>query len=241
MVVGRIALVVTFAGVVALVLIFARPISQSVHALFDTASPLVQTLKSVDLLTPNNVPSNDPVAPAPRVAAAPATPPVAAPGAQPESASVGLSSGQTQQASPSSVAQPIGQEPGSVKSTVRGVTNNEIRFGISAAFSGPTKELGQNMRLGIEAAFQAANATGGVHGRMLRLIAADDGYEPARAAGTMKRLYEKDQVFGVVGNVGTPTAVVALPYALERKMLFFGAFTGAGLLRSDPPDRYVFN
>jgi ABC-type branched-subunit amino acid transport system substrate-binding protein len=45
----------------------------------------------------------------------------------------------------------------------------------------------------------------------------------------------------VIGNVGTPTAVVALPYALERKMLFFGAFTGAGLLRNDPPDRYVFN
>ena len=44
-----------------------------------------------------------------------------------------------------------------------------------------------------------------------------------------------------VGNVGTPTAAVALPYALDRKMIFFGAFTGAGLLRSDPPDRYVFN
>ena len=57
----------------------------------------------------------------------------------------------------------------------------------------------------------------------------------------MKQLYEKEQVFGVIGNVGTPTAVVALPYALERKMLFFGAFTGAGLLRNDPPDRYVFN
>jgi len=57
----------------------------------------------------------------------------------------------------------------------------------------------------------------------------------------MKQLYEKDQVFGILGNVGTPTAVVALPYALDHKMLFFGAFTGAGLLRSDPPDRYVFN
>jgi ABC-type branched-subunit amino acid transport system substrate-binding protein len=57
----------------------------------------------------------------------------------------------------------------------------------------------------------------------------------------MKQLYERDQVFGVIGNVGTPTAVVALPYALDRKMLFFGAFTGAGLLRNDPPDRYVFN
>src|SRR5256884_8261808 len=62
-----------------------------------------------------------------------------------------------------------------------------------------------------------------------------------RAAETMKELYEKQQVFGFVGNVGTPTAVVALPYALERRMLFFGAFTGAGLLRRDPPDRYVFN
>jgi ABC-type branched-subunit amino acid transport system substrate-binding protein len=57
----------------------------------------------------------------------------------------------------------------------------------------------------------------------------------------MKQLYEGDQVFGLIGNVGTPTAVVALPYALNHKMLFFGAFTGAGLLRSDPPDRYVFN
>jgi ABC-type branched-subunit amino acid transport system substrate-binding protein len=57
----------------------------------------------------------------------------------------------------------------------------------------------------------------------------------------MKQLYDKEQVFGFVGNVGTPTAQVAIPYALEKKALFFGAFTGASVLRSDPPDRYVFN
>jgi len=57
----------------------------------------------------------------------------------------------------------------------------------------------------------------------------------------MKQLYEKDQVFGFIGNVGTPTATVAVPYALERRTLFFGAFTGASVLRNDPPDRYVFN
>ncbi len=229
--IGRIALVVTFAAVIALMLIFAKPISQGVHALFDTVSRAVQTSKS-DVLTPSNAPSNEPIAPAARVAAAPVAP--AAP------ASVGQSSTQTH-ASLSSPAQPTGPEPGSVRTTFRGVTDNEIRFGISAALSGPTKELGQNMNRGIVAAFNVANANGGVHGRQLRLIAADDGYEPARAAETMKQLFEKDQVFGVVGNVGTPTAVVALPYALERKMLFFGAFTGAGLLRNDPPDRYVFN
>ena len=124
---------------------------------------------------------------------------------------------------------------------VRGATNEEIRFGISAPLSGPSRDLGQQMRLGIEAAFQAENDDGGVNGRSLRLIAADDGYEPSRTAETMKQLYEKDQVFGFIGNVGTPTAVVAAPYALEHRVLFFGAFTGANLLRRDPPDRYIFN
>ena len=124
---------------------------------------------------------------------------------------------------------------------IRGVSENEIKFGISAPFTGPARELGQQMKLGIETAFRRVNDAGGVNGRQLSLIAADDGYEPDRTAETMKQLYDKYQVFGLVGNVGTPTATVALPYALEKHMLFYGAFTGAGLLRRDPPDRYVIN
>ena len=50
------------------------------------------------------------------------------------------------------------------------------------------------MKLGIETAFNVANAKGGLYGRQLRLVAADDGYEPARAAVTIKQLYERDQV-----------------------------------------------
>jgi branched-chain amino acid transport system substrate-binding protein len=123
----------------------------------------------------------------------------------------------------------------------RGVSDREIRFGMVAPFSGASKELGRQMKLGIDTAFNRVNDAGGVDGRLLRLIAADDGYEPTRTVDAMKRLYEKDQVFGFIGNVGTPTAAVAVPYALERRMLFFGAFTGASVLRHDPPDRYVFN
>jgi branched-chain amino acid transport system substrate-binding protein len=126
-------------------------------------------------------------------------------------------------------------------STARGVTANEIRFGIAAPFSGPAKELGRQMKLGIDTAFNQVNDAGGVEGRMLRLISADDGYEPTRTVEAVKQLYEKDQVFGFIGNVGTPTAAVAVPYALERRTLFFGAFTGANVLRNDPPDRYVLN
>ena len=131
--------------------------------------------------------------------------------------------------------------PVPVGPAVRGITDREIRFGIAAPFSGSSKELGRQMKLGIDTAFNRVNDAGGVEGRMLKLISADDGFEPTRTADAMKQLYEKDQVFGMIGNVGTATAAVALPYALDRRMLFFGAFTGANVIRHDPPDRYVFN
>jgi ABC-type branched-subunit amino acid transport system substrate-binding protein len=57
----------------------------------------------------------------------------------------------------------------------------------------------------------------------------------------MKDLLEDRSVFAVVGNVGTPTSVVAAPFAAQHKAIFFGAFTGASVLRQDPPERYVFN
>lgn len=97
------------------------------------------------------------------------------------------------------------------------------------------------MKLGTELAFARANDNGGVNGRTLKLIAADDGFEPSRTLDAMKTLWDKEQVFGFVGNHGTPTAAVAVPFALEHHALFFGALTGANVVRHDPPDRYVFN
>jgi branched-chain amino acid transport system substrate-binding protein len=126
-------------------------------------------------------------------------------------------------------------------SNVHGVTDHEIRFGIVIPYSGGAKENGRNIKLGIDVAFARANDAGGVNGRLLKLIPADDGFEPARTLDAMKNLWEKEQVFGYIGNHGTPTAAVALPFALERRALFFGPLTGANVVRHDPPDRYVFN
>jgi branched-chain amino acid transport system substrate-binding protein len=231
---GQMVLVAVVAAVVALGVVFGKSLLEG-GSPFNSDSQTKQVSKPSDSLTANDVPANRALVPAAGIAAAPGAATSATAQAQ-----APLSSGQGQQAALSPTSKPLGQDS-SVSSTFRGVTDREIRFGISAPFTGPAKELGQHMKQGIEAAFNLANAKGGVYGRQLRLVAADDGYEPARAAVTMKQLYETDQVFGLVGNVGTPTAVVALPYALDRKMLFFGAFTGAGLLRNDPPDRYVFN
>lgn len=141
-------------------------------------------------------------------------------------------------ASTSVAPAPAGAEP---PADVHGITDQEIRFGMAAPFSGPSKDLGRQMKMGIEVAFNTVNEAGGINGRKLTLVALDDGYEPSRTGDVMKQLYEKENVFGFIGNVGTPTTAVALPYALSNEALFYGAFTGAPLLRRDPPDRFVFN
>ncbi|HUJ25814.1 MAG TPA: ABC transporter substrate-binding protein, partial [Myxococcales bacterium] len=123
----------------------------------------------------------------------------------------------------------------------QGVTDTDVTVGMSAPFSGPAKELGRGMKTGIDIAFEAANEAGGINGRKLHLVALDDGYEPERTKTVMRELYDQRKVFAFIGNVGTPTAEVSVPFALDKKALFFGPFTGAGLLRRDPPDRYVFN
>lgn len=117
----------------------------------------------------------------------------------------------------------------------------EIVLGMSAPFSGPAAALGSGMRAGIAAALDEANRNGGIRGHRLRLVALDDGYEPSRTAPNMRKLVGEDKVVAVIGNVGTPTAVVAVPIAIETSTPFVGAFTGAGTLRKSPPDKVVIN
>ena len=124
----------------------------------------------------------------------------------------------------------------------QGVNTDTIKVGMSAAFSGSARELGRSMRLGIEAYFKKVNKQGGIHGRQLQLVAMDDGYEPERAKANLEKLFDNETgVFSLLGNVGTPTAEVIVPRAFEERMLVFGTFSGARILRNDPPDRYVFN
>jgi branched-chain amino acid transport system substrate-binding protein len=117
----------------------------------------------------------------------------------------------------------------------------EILLGMSTVLSGPAADLGKDMQKGVLAGLEHANRGGGVHGRKLRLIALDDGYEPARTAPNMRQLIEKEKVLAIIGNVGTPTAIAARPIADEQKTLFFAPFSGAAMLRNSPPDRYVIN
>lgn len=113
-----------------------------------------------------------------------------------------------------------------------GVSADKIVFGQAAPFEGPASALGLGMREGISTAFAEVNAKGGVKGRKLELKSRDDGYEPNKSIEATKALLTQDNVFALVGPVGTPTSAATQPIAAEAGVPFIGPFTGVEFLRN---------
>lgn len=134
----------------------------------------------------------------------------------------------------------VGILPRPVAAADPGIKDGEILIGQCAALTGPAQGLGIGMNAGLQAAFDEANAKGGIHGRQIRLLAGDDGYDPDKCVDCTGRMIEDKGVFALAGYVGTPTGKVAAPMAQEDKIPLVGLFTGAMLLR-DPVQRYVIN
>ena len=74
------------------------------------------------------------------------------------------------------------------------MTADEIRLGASVVMSGPlgpqTAQYGEGSRL----LFDAVNAQGGVHGRMIRYTTLDDAFDPQKAVENTRQLLENDKV-----------------------------------------------
>lgn len=117
----------------------------------------------------------------------------------------------------------------------------QIVLAISAPMTGPSAGIGRSVVAGLRVAVAEQNAAGGISGRRLSALVRDDGYEPLRTAANMRYFAGRDDVLAVTGNVGTPTAIAALPIALDHGLPFVGPVTGAGLLRKSPPEPVVFN
>ncbi len=116
-----------------------------------------------------------------------------------------------------------------------GVTKDHILFGQSVDFT----EIGAGLQAGIEAAFNEVNSHGGVNGRRLSLMTLDDDYEPAKAIRNTERFIEKENVFAILGSVGTPTGRAVLPITAEAGVPYVAPFTGAEFLRDGAPDNVI--
>jgi branched-chain amino acid transport system substrate-binding protein len=97
-----------------------------------------------------------------------------------------------------------------VSSSERNFNNDDtILFGQSCALTGASSALGTQMHLGVLAAFNEINMLGGVFGgKKLKLESYDDYYEPVPARNNTLQLLARDDIFGLIGYVGTPTSVV---------------------------------
>jgi ABC-type branched-subunit amino acid transport system substrate-binding protein len=121
-----------------------------------------------------------------------------------------------------------------------GVSAHRILLGESAAFSGPSAQLGIDLHAGAKLYFDSVNQQGGVYGRKIEIVTADDKYEPDLAARNTQRLIQDDGVFALFGYVGTPTSNAALPIFTAAHVPFFAPFSGAQSLR-EPFHHEIFH
>jgi ABC-type branched-subunit amino acid transport system substrate-binding protein len=112
-------------------------------------------------------------------------------------------------------------------------------LGQSAAFTGPSAQLGIQLNRGARLCFDQVNAAGGVNGQRIELRTLDDGYEPDRCKANTEKFIEQN-VNALFGYVGTPTSLAALPAIKESGIPFFAPFSGAMALRT-PLVRNVFH
>lgn len=107
-----------------------------------------------------------------------------------------------------------------------GVTDTSIKLGNTMPFSGPAS--GYSAVGKTETAyFKMLNDKGGINGRKVELISLDDGYSPPKTVEQTRRLVEQDEVFAMVGSLGTPTNIAVQKYLNAKKVPQVVPFSGA--------------
>ena len=117
---------------------------------------------------------------------------------------------------------------GGARAATPGVDEHTIRLAGVMDLQGLARGLGEDMRRGIEAAFNGRS----VQGKSLQFVVRNDNYSPELTEQSTEKLLGEG-IFAMVGNVGTPTAKKSLPLLAAQNVPAVGFFTGAELLRRD--------
>lgn len=114
--------------------------------------------------------------------------------------------------------------PAAKAQSVQGVTNTEIVLGTHQDLSGPVSSIGSYLRDGLQLAVDDINAAGGIHGRKVRLIVEDSGFDPKKAVLATQKLINQDKVFALIAPLGSAPVQASMNIALEQgvPLLFAG-------------------
>lgn len=116
----------------------------------------------------------------------------------------------------------------------RGVTDTEIAIGGAHDLSGVFAAVSTPAVNGANLYFDELNANGGVHGRTIRYIVEDHGYQLPRATQAYNKLIERDQVFAMLLNLGTPHNLAHYPLMERRQVPNINPLTAARDILPDP-------
>ena len=124
-------------------------------------------------------------------------------------------------------------------SFAEGVTADTITIGQSAPLTGPTAELGKQMKAGADAYFESVNQAGGIGGRKLKLITLDDAGDPEKTKANTQKLINEENVLALFGYIGAHTINPIMPVLEKSKVPLIGPVSGDQNLR-DSVIRYIF-
>ena len=113
----------------------------------------------------------------------------------------------------------------------QGVTDSEVVFGHTGILTGPLGGQIKVMLAGAELAFAESRASGGVHGRRVRIVSLDDELKPERAVANYERLLGAEAVFGLFGCVGSATTAAAAPLLQKSGAPWFAGYAVADSAR----------
>ncbi len=117
----------------------------------------------------------------------------------------------------------------------RGVTDSEIRIGGAHDLSGVFAAISTPAVNGANLYIDQVNEAGGVHGRQIRYIVEDHGYQLPRATSAFNKLVERDQVFAMLLNLGTPHNLAHYPLMERRQVPNLLPLSAARQILPDPP------
>lgn len=93
-----------------------------------------------------------------------------------------------------------------------------IKIGVLTPRSGALGEVGRHNTIGIGLAMKEINALGGIMGRPVEIIEADDQSDPTQAVNEARRLISREKVDVIYGPAGSQTGLAVLPVLTEAKI-----------------------
>lgn len=99
-------------------------------------------------------------------------------------------------------------------------TSNTVKIGVLSELTGGNATMGNSMANGIKMAIKEANAKGGVLGKQIEAVVADNKSEPSESANAMTKLTTQDRVAAVTGVFSSSNAIAASNVAEANKVPF---------------------